>query len=257
MKISYKVLKRYIPDIASPEKIAQDLIMHTAEVEGIHSETSNFEHIVYGAITKVSPHENADSLRVCMVNIGESEDIQIVCGGSNLEVGQGVAIAKIGASVLWHGQGEPVIMKKTAIRGVESYGMICASEEIGLGEEFPAKDSTEILDLSAYNANPGTNLAQVLGKDDVILEIDNKAINHRPDLFSHIGVAREIEAIQGKKLSYTLVEKEFSQYPKLEIQNTIPEYVKRYLGVKVENVANIASPEYILEVIGSHGIESK
>lgn len=87
-------------------------------------------------------------------------------------------------------------MKKTPIRGVESYGMICASEEIKLKEEYPAKEKTEILDLSHFNAKPGTHLAEVLGKDDVILEIDNKAINHRPDLFSHIGIAREIAAIR-------------------------------------------------------------
>ena len=91
-------------------------------------------------------------------------------------------------------------MKKTAIRGVDSYGMICASEEIGLKEDFPAKSETEILDISHITATPGTNLAEALGKDDIILEIDNKAINHRPDLFSHIGIAREIEAISGKKL---------------------------------------------------------
>ena len=86
-------------------------------------------------------------------------------------------------------------MKKTAIRGVESSGMICAAEEIGLKDDFPAGDEKEILDLSHIEATPGTNLAEVLKKDDVILEIDNKAINHRPDLFSHIGVAREIAAI--------------------------------------------------------------
>jgi len=86
VKVSYKVLKRYIPHIESPEKVAQDLIMHTAEVEDIHSQKADFENIVFGKITKISAHENADSLKVCMVDAGESEDIQIVCGGSNLEV---------------------------------------------------------------------------------------------------------------------------------------------------------------------------
>lgn len=186
MKVSYKVLKKYIPDIKSPETVAQDLIMHTAEVEGIESEAKTFDHIVYGVIRSVEPHPNADSLRVCMVDIGESELSQIVCGGSNLVIGQAVAVAKIGASVLWHGQGEPVMMKKTAIRGVESSGMICAAEEIGLKDEFPSTDEKEIVDLSHIAAKAGTPLAEILGKDDVILEIDNKAINHRPDLFSHI-----------------------------------------------------------------------
>lgn len=104
MKVSYKVLKKYIPHIDSPEKVAQDLIMHTAEVEEIHSQKNDFDNIVYGVIRSVSAHPDADALRVCMVDAGEAEDIQIVCGGSNLEVGQGVALAKIGASVLWHGE---------------------------------------------------------------------------------------------------------------------------------------------------------
>lgn len=80
MKVSYKVLKRYIPHIDSPEKIAQDLIMHTAEVEDIMSEAEKFENIVYGKILSVENHPDADSLRVCMVDGGETEDIQIVCG---------------------------------------------------------------------------------------------------------------------------------------------------------------------------------
>lgn len=192
-----------------------------------------------------------------MVDVGEKDDIQIVCGGSNLENGQGVAVAKIGASVLWHGQGDPVIMKKTKIRGVESYGMICASEEIGLKEDFPAKDEKEILDISHITASPGINLAKVLGKDDIILEIDNKAINHRPDLFSHIGIAREIAAIHGNTLPYILTEQDFSHLPELGIQNYIPEAVKRYIGLKVSGVSNIPAPEYVKEVLKSHDIESK
>ncbi len=257
MKVSYKVLKKYIPHIESPEKVAQDLIMHTAEVESIQDQKKDFENIVYGRISSVDSHPNADSLKVCMVDVGESEDIQIVCGGSNLEAGQGVAVAKIGASVLWHGQGEPVVMKKTAIRGVESYGMICASEEIKLADEFPATSETEILDLSHIQATPGVNLAEVLGKDDCILEIDNKAINHRPDLFSHIWIAREIEAIHGNKLAYDLTQRDFSHLHDLDIQNDIPQTVKRYLGVQVSGVQNIASPEYVLDVLRSHDIESK
>ncbi len=257
MKVSYKVLKKYIPHIDSPEKIAQDLIMHTAEVEGIHSQKDDFKHMVYGKITSVTKHENADSLKVCMVDIWESIDTQIVCGWSNLKVGQGVAIAKIWASVLWHGQWDPVIMKKTAIRGIDSCGMICAAEEIGLKDDFPSKSETEILDLSHIDAKPGTPLDEVLGKDDVILEIDNKAINHRPDLFSHIGIAREIEAINGRKLPYDMTKKDFSHLPDLGITNDIPQIVKRYMGLKVSGVSNIESPDYVKEVLASHNIDPK
>lgn len=164
MKVSYKVLKSYLPYIDTAENVWRDLVMHTAEVEEIISQKKDFENIVLGKITSVENHPDADSLRVCMVDIWEENDTQIVCWGSNLEVGQNVAVAKIWASVLRHWIGEPVIMKKTAIRWVESNWMICASEEIGLKEQFPAKDEKEIVDLKDYNFPAWTPLCDVLEK---------------------------------------------------------------------------------------------
>jgi len=231
--------------------------MHTAEVEDIESEWKKFENIVYGVIKSVESHPDADSLKVCMVDWWEAEDIQIVCGGSNLTTWQGIALAKVWASVVWHGEGEPVVMKRTKIRGIESYGMICATEEIYLSNEFPQKSETEILDLSHLKAEPGINLADLLGKNDSILEVDNKAINHRPDLFSHIGIAREIEAINGKKLGYMMTRTDFTHLPDLGIKNNIPQIVKRYMGLKVSGVQNIESPEYIKDLLASHDIEPK
>lgn len=257
MKVSYKVLKKYIPDIDSPEKIAQDLIMHCAEVEWVHAEGDDFLHMVYGVIESIEKHPDADTLKVCMVDIWESELSQIVCGGSNLSVWQWVAVAKVGASVLWHGVWDPVVMKKTKIRGVESHGMICAAEEIGLGDIFPQKTETEIVDLTSYKAKPGMSLAELLSKDDVILEIDNKAINHRPDLFSHIGIARELAAIGKKDFSYEMLPFDSSSLPDAGIKNEITEVVQRYIGVYVTWVKNIPSPRYILDVLSSHSIASK
>ena len=257
MKVSYKVLKQYIPHIKWPQEVARDLVMHTAEVEGIEDMSAEFEHIVYGVIRSVASHENADSLKVCMVDVWEWEDIQIVCGGSNLSVWQWVAVAKIGASVLWHGQGEPVIMKKTAIRWVESNGMICASEEIGLADMYPASDEKEILDISHLKAVAWAPLADILGKNDIILEIDNKAINHRPDLFSHIWIAREVAAISGENFDYEYRLQDFSWYPDAGVINHIPEVVQRYIACYISWVKNIPSPQHILDVIASHGITSK
>ena len=83
-------------------------------------------------------HPNADKLKLCRVDIG-SEELQIVCGGSNVVEGMLVAVAKVGAKVQWHGEGELIELKPTKIRGEESFGMICASTEIGLGELFPQR----------------------------------------------------------------------------------------------------------------------
>jgi len=249
MKVSYKVLKSYLPYIDTAENIWKDLIMHTAEVEEIISQKKDFENIVLGKITSVENHPDADSLRICMVDIWEENDTQIVCWGSNLEVGQKVAVAKIWASVLWHWVWEPVIMKKTAIRWVDSYWMICASEEIGLKEQFPAKDEKEIVDLKDYNFSAWTPLCDVLEKNDEILEIDNKAINHRPDMFSYIWILREIATINGKNLELNYETFDFSTLDKLQAKNKIPEVVKRYSLLKVSWVENIESNKEIKTII--------
>lgn len=257
MKISYKTLKRYLPNLPAVEETTKKIVMHLAEVEDIHSESKSFENIVYGKIKKIETHENADSLRVCMVDIWENEETQIVCGWSNLEVWQAVAVAKIWASVLWHWVWEPVIMKKTAIRWVDSLGMICAAEEIWLGKEFPSKSEKEILDLSSIEAKTGTNLAEILKKDDAILEIDNKAINHRPDMFSHISLIRELSTIYNLENNLDYEFMDFSKEAKLEIKNHIPKIVKRYMWLYLSWVENTDSPNHIIEVLNASNISSK
>lgn len=256
MKISYNVLKNYIKNIETPEQIAEKLIMHTAEVEKIIYEGKSLENIVYWKIQSVETHSNANSLKVCKVDIWENEDVQIVCGGSNLEINQKVAVAKIWAVVSWHWE-ETITMQKTRIRGIESFWMICASEEIWLAEDFPQKDEKEILDLSHIEAEIWNPLAWVLDKNNAILEVDNKAINHRPDLFSHIWIIREIYSISWKKFDFEYETYDFSSLKDLWIKNEIPEFVSRYLWIKVENVWNIESPKHIKEVLKSNEIASK
>lgn len=257
MKVSYKILKKYLPYLEDAQKVAQDLVMHTAEVEEIHSQKKDFENIVVWQITKVEAHPDADSLRVCQVNVWEENDIQVVCWGSNLEVWQKVAVAKLWASVTWHGQWEKVVMKKTAIRWVESFWMICASEEIWLKEEFPAKSDKEILDLSFLDVKIGTNLAVALGKDDEVLEIDNKAINHRPDMFSYMWVLRELATINGKTLELSYKSNDFSTLPKTNVENLIPDVVKRYSLLEISGVWNKTSNDEIKTIISSawHGVK--
>ena len=256
MKISYNTLKKYIPNIKSAEEVAQDLVMHTAEVEEVYNTWKDFDNIVFWRIKSIENHSDADSLKVCMVDAGEKQNLQIVCGGSNLELEQGVAVAKLGAVVSWHWE-ETITMKKTKIRWVESFWMICASEEIGLKSEYPTDDPKAILDFGDLEATPWTWLAELLGKNDFILEIDNKAINHRPDLFSHIWIIREVCAINWEKFDFDFENKDLSEFAELDLENTIPEVVRRYMWIKIEWVANYKTPDYIKEVIASAGIESK
>ena len=222
-------------------RLAYDLTMSTVEVEGAESLAERFDKIIVGDIKEVLPHPNADKLRVCRVDIGEGEIKEIVCGGSNLEVGMKVVVACPGAMVRWHGEGEPVEIKNAKLRGVASFGMICASVEVGLADLFPAAEEHEIMDITAFDVPAGTPLAVALELDDIILEIDNKSMTNRPDLWGHYGIARELAAL------YDLPLVEFEKYTP-ETDETYDVRIKdidrcpRYIGAKVEGLSVKPSP---------------
>ncbi|MDE6777841.1 MAG: phenylalanine--tRNA ligase subunit beta, partial [Oscillospiraceae bacterium] len=173
MKLSLNWIKDYValPEDMDLKQLAYDLTMSTVEVEDVKKLSENFENLIVGVIQEVLPHPNADKLRICKTDIG-GEIKEIVCGGSNLQAGMKVAVACPGAVVRWHGEGEPVVIKNAKLRGVASFGMICASSEIGLADLFPANAETEITDLSAFDVPAGTPLADALDMNDIILEID-------------------------------------------------------------------------------------
>ena len=242
MKLSLSWIKDYvqIPEDADLKKLAYDLTMSTVEVEDVEYLARRFDHMAVGVIEKVEAHPNADKLRVCTVDLG-GETKDIVCGGINLEEGMRVAVACPGAVVRWHGEGEPVEIKKSKLRGVESFGMICASDEIGLGELFPSSQEAEILNLSAFEVPAGTPLADALDLNDVILEIDNKSMTNRPDLWGHYGIAREIAALYDLPLAEIKpFETEVSSDFRTEI--LAPDRCSRYIGVEMSGVEVKPSP---------------
>jgi len=243
MKLSLNWIKDYveIPEEIDLARLAYDLTMSTVEVEGMFDLGGSFEKMVIGVVKEILPHPNADKLVLCKTDVGDGELREIVCGGINLTEGMKVAVARPGAMVRWHGEGDPVEMKKTKVRGVESYGMICASSEIGLFDLFPFTDEATIVDLSDFAAEPGTSLAEALGLDDVILEIDNKSLTNRPDLWGHYGIAREIAAL------YDLALKGFPRYEPpatsgFEIAIDDASRCPRYIGVRIEGLSVKPSP---------------
>ena len=201
MKISLNWLKDYVtlPEDLTIDQLAYDLTMRTVEVEGYENPKDKLEGIVLGVITKVEDHPDADSLKICMTDVGRDKELQIVCGGSNVYVGQKVAVAVPGSWVRWHGEGEPVEIVNAELRGVMSEGMICGANELDLDELLPSAEE-DIIDLKNFSGNPGDALANVLGIDDYVIEIDNKSMTHRPDLWGHYGIARELSAIYGTEL---------------------------------------------------------
>ncbi len=184
MKVSLNWIKEFVdlPADLSIQQLAYDLTMRTVEVEGFEDLGASLDKIVVAKIESVEPHPpQADRLRVVKVDAGEDELCQVVCGGSNLEVGQMVVLAKPGSYVRWHGEGEPVEIKASKLRGVPSAGMICASAEIGMEELFPAKEEAEIVDLAGYDATPGQPVSKLVGRDDIILRLTTK--HHQPSRF--------------------------------------------------------------------------
>ncbi len=254
MQISTNWLRHYvdIPDQTDIQALSDLFTIRTAEVEEVVNLAANFDNMVIGQIRTISPHPNADKLRVTMTDVG-TETLQIVCGATNIHEGQKVAVARVGAKVRWHGEGELVELKPTQIRGVDSAGMICAASEIGM------KDIVDgILDLSHLQAKPGTPLAEALHKDDFIIDIDNKSLTHRPDLWGHYGIAREIAAITDKKLKpleyFTKWDNTLS--PVIPVEVKAPKLCPRYLSTTIENIQVGPSPEWLAEALENTGNRS-
>ena len=247
MKVSLNWIRDYVqlPADADLKKLAYDLTMSTVEVEDTIELAKQFDHMVVGVINTIEQHPNADKLRVCMTDIGGRLE-SIVCGGSNLREGMKVAVALPGSVCRWHGEGEPVEIKKSKLRGVDSYGMICGAVEIGLADLFPTKEEAHILDLSDFDAPAGTPLADALDLNDIILEIDNKSMTNRPDLWGHYGIAREIAAL------YDLPMKEFPHFDR-NVENTSgfrvtvedAERCPRMTGTQIENVCVKPAPYWM------------
>ena len=257
MLVSKNWLKQYVklPDSLSPEELGLKLTMSTVEVEGINDLSKSLDGIVVGKILKIEKHPDADKLQVVKVDIGEK--LKIVCGGSNLTEGMLVVVAKLGAKVLWHGSGEPVEMKKTKIRGIESNGMICASEEVGLGDVYPKQSEAEILDLSGIldDKMVGESLDKALDLNDIVFDIDNKSMTHRPDLWGHYGMAREVAALYNKDLkkyhpSKIKDGKEFKIKVEVKDQKLCP----RYMAVALSGIEVKESPAWLKNYLMAVGL---
>ncbi|MBD3360274.1 phenylalanine--tRNA ligase subunit beta [Candidatus Peregrinibacteria bacterium] len=240
-----------IPKTQDPYDLADTLTLKTAEVESVFDESENLEKIVAGQIIELLPHPNADKLKIAKTSIGK-ETVPIICGGANLKEGMYVAVALPGAKIRWHGEGDPVTLEKTKIRGEKSYGMICASNEIGL--DNPEEGPEDILDLSSIKPNPGTPLTEILEKNDIVFEFDNKSLTHRPDLWGHYGIAREISAIKDYKF--------ITLKPKAKIPSTgesvkveIKDYdlCPRYCGLIINNIKVEESPSWMKKRLKATG----
>ena len=197
MLLSVQWLKEYValPEQLTPAELQGELTMVTVEVEQVTHLAEQLRHVIVGQVLEVSPHPNAKRLRLARCDLGGGRSEQIVCGGSNLAPGMWVAVAQPGARVHARNGGGLVEIQPTEVRGVTSRGMLCSAGELDLTNLFPPAEDHEILDLAELGAAAGQTLASAIDFEDTVLEIDNKSLTNRPDLWGHYGIARELAAI--------------------------------------------------------------
>ncbi len=186
MYISKKWLQEYVtlPKKITPEELGEKITVASVEVEEVVDQAAQLTGVIVAEITEVLPHPNADKLQLARVFDGKQE-LRIVCGAPNIAVGQKVPLATIGTYL----PAMEFTIEERAVRGEVSQGMLCAPDELGLGS-----DHAGIMILDA-DAKVGQPLSQHLHLDDWIIEIDNKSLTNRPDMWGHYGIAREIAAI--------------------------------------------------------------
>ncbi|MCS7027899.1 MAG: phenylalanine--tRNA ligase subunit beta [Bacteroidia bacterium] len=253
MKISYQWLKDYlsISDI-DVETIAQTLTEVGLEVEEIQEYSSvpgNLEGLVVGQVVECVQHPNADRLKLCQVDIG-NQMLQIVCGANNVAIGQKVVVATVG-STIYPIQGEPVKIKKTKIRGEESNGMICAEDEIGIG------NSHEGIIILPDSCVVGTPVSQVLSVyKDTVFSLG--ITPNRNDALGHLGVARDIAAALQIPLKVPTFKRIESSAPVRVLARVHDlQACLRYSTIELYNVTVQPSPEWIQHRLKAIGIKPK
>ncbi len=259
MKISYNWLKQFIKLPEDAEKTGELLTDLGLEVEGIHSFQSvkgGLEGIVVGHVLSCEKHPNADKLNLTKVNIGNGEEVQIVCGAPNIAAGQKVPVATIG-TVLYDEKGEEWQIKKGKIRGESSFGMICSEKEIGIGS------SHEGIMVMEDDLIPGTPVAEIFEvENDKVFEIG--LTPNRADAMGHWGVARDLKAgYQQQSKSLELITPSVSNFHVDSRSLRIPIFVEdsslapRYCGITLSDVKVQESPKWLQNRLKAIGLTPK
>ncbi|WP_299130141.1 phenylalanine--tRNA ligase subunit beta [uncultured Winogradskyella sp.] len=256
MKISYNWLKQFIKIDWDAEKTGELLTDLGLEIEGIEryeSVKGGLKGIVVGEVLTCKQHPNADRLKVTTVAIGGDTPVQIVCGAPNVAAGQKVPVATIGTT-LYTAEGEPWKIKKGKIRGEESHGMICAENELGLGEEH---DGIMVLDNALKVGTPAADVFDI--ENDDVFEIG--LTPNRADAMSHYGVARDLKAgLLQKEVQLELITPSVMAYHvdarslKVDVEIKDKEKCPRYCGVTISGIKVESSPSWLQHRLKSIGL---
>jgi len=245
MQISEAWLRSYVDPAVSTEELVAQLTMAGLEVDSVQPAAAEFSGVVVGEVLSMEQHPDADRLRVCQVNAGAAEPLQIVCGASNVRIGLKIPAALIGAVL----PGDFKI-KKSKLRGVESYGMLCSEKELGL-----AADANGLMELAA-DAPVGTDIREYLSLNDTIIEVD--LTPNRADCLSVEGIAREVAVLNRMDWTATPVEKTaISHQDTVKVNVEATEACPRYLGRLIKNVNPKAeTPLWMQERLRRSGLRS-
>ena len=246
MNISYKWLKDYIATEVSADemsKILTSIGLEVGAVEQVQTIKGGLEGLVVGEVLSCKNHENSDHLHVTSVNVGGEAPLQIVCGAANVAAGQKVIVATIGTK-LYSGD-ESFAIKRSKIRGVESFGMICAEDEIGVGQSH---DGIMVLPADTVVGTPAKEYFNI--EDDTLIEVD--ITPNRIDAASHYGVARDLaayftarnEAVTLTRPDVTAFATEGNEAPiTVKVDNAT--LAPRYCGITIKGIKVTESPKWL------------
>lgn len=265
-----KVSVNWIKSIVETEKISANLIPKDIDelVEKIGAQLGAVDEVIdvgkkyHGTvIAKVidcQKHPNADKLSVCMLDVGKSKPVQVVCGAPNVAAGQLVAWIPPGAAVPATYDKEPLVLEAREIRGIVSNGMIASARELAIGDEH---EGILVIDK---DAKPGDDFAKLYRMDDYVIDIENKMFTHRPDCFGMLGIARELAGIQGLMFKSPSWYRTDAIVPasrarddhKLTVKNDIPKLVPRFCALVIKDVKVGPSPVWLRASLSRVGVKS-
>jgi phenylalanyl-tRNA synthetase beta chain len=249
MKVSYKWLKQYVDIDISPEELAGRLTMAGIAVEHVEYLGRGIKGVVVGEILDVKPHPEADKLLVCMVNLG-TETVQIVTGADNVKAKHRVPVAPVGSELPGG-----VKLRKARLRGVDSFGMLCSAEELGIDEVLVGPESRGGILILDPNSPVGEDIKTVLHLDDAVLEFE--LTPNRSDCLSVINIAREVGAILKKpvklpEISFREAEESVTDYASVQVLDA--ELCNRYVARVVKNVKIKPSPQWMQHYLRAAGV---
>ena len=246
MLVSYNWLKQYTNVEDNANALAEKITRGGIEVEGVEYLAEEISNVVVGYVVSKEKHPDAEKLNVCQVNVGEEENLQIVCGAPNVDAGQYVIVAKVGAKL------PGIKIKKAKLRGVESQGMICSLGELGLSKSVVPKNYQEGIYVFETEQELGSDVVELLGLNDYILDLS--ITPNRADALSMRGLTYELGALYNNKVDFKDVEKE-ENYKATSLQVAIEsDSCRNYVGQVVKNVEVKDSPLWLQTRLMNSGI---